>query len=101
MPDIGSVTVQVLSAASGTYTPTANMLNVLAILIGGGAGGESGIATDEVAGGGSWRVWRDGRGDGRDVDPKHVNQVTVVVHPDIAGVTQSGAPVTTSFPGGL
>ena len=52
MPDIGSVTVQVLSAASGTYTPTANMLNVLAILIGGGAGGESGIATDEVAGGG-------------------------------------------------
>ena len=52
MADVTSVTFQVLTNGTTTYTPTANMQDVLAFLVGGGAGGESGIATDEVAGGG-------------------------------------------------
>lgn len=49
---ITGVAIQVLTAASGTYTPTAGMHGVLAILQAGGAGGDTAAATDEAAGGG-------------------------------------------------
>jgi hypothetical protein len=49
---ITSVTTQVKGVGSGTYTPTAGMLQVLVIAIGGGGGGGIISAADEASGGG-------------------------------------------------
>lgn len=47
-----TVTVQTLTSASGTYTPTNGMKKCLVIAVGGGAGGESVTLADEAGGGG-------------------------------------------------
>lgn len=47
-----NVVVQVKTAGSGTYTPTAGMKKVLAIGVGGGGAGAGGINTDSAGGGG-------------------------------------------------
>jgi hypothetical protein len=47
-----NVTVQVLSAASGTYTPTARMKKVLLIAVGPGGNGANITGADDAAGGG-------------------------------------------------
>ena len=49
---LSDVTVQVLTSASGTYTPTARMKQVLMIAVGPGGNGASVSATDDVGGGG-------------------------------------------------
>lgn len=49
---VSNVTIQVLTAASGTYTPTAKMKKCLVIAVGGGGGGASVTLADEAGGGG-------------------------------------------------
>jgi hypothetical protein len=47
-----NVTVQILTGASGTYTPTTGMKKALVIAVGGGGAGGDITAADEVSGGG-------------------------------------------------
>jgi len=49
---VTNVTVQVLTAASGTYTPTTGMKKVLVIVVGGGGGGAAVTGVDCTGGGG-------------------------------------------------
>lgn len=49
---VSNVTVQILTSASGTYTPTAGMKKVLFIAVGPGGNGASITAVDEMSGGG-------------------------------------------------
>ena len=49
---VTNVTVQVITAGSGDYTPTTGMKKVLVILVGGGGGGGSVTGTDSYGGGG-------------------------------------------------
>jgi hypothetical protein len=49
---VSNVTMQVIGAGSGDYTPTTGMKKVLIILVGGGGGGGSVTGTDSYGGGG-------------------------------------------------
>lgn len=49
---LSNVTMQKLTASSGTYTPTSGMKKALVIAVGGGAGGSSVTLADEAGGGG-------------------------------------------------